>query len=157
MRGWKSRSIERCLRFNSTSNKNKTKHYFLFLIPPSYIFRGLRFTHMHMIKRWMTLRPLVYICGLMKLYCYTVEPTHFMSLCVIQSNSSKSRACDWLCLYLIAFFIAQKQDRLTLKRKLRQLFTCMSIIPIDLKVKQKKAVSSISCKCMMSVLFTHDK
>lgn len=42
------------------------------------------------------------------------------------------------CLYLIAFFIAQKQDRLTLNRKLRQLFTCMSIIPIDLKVKQKK-------------------
>lgn len=41
-------------------------------------------------------------------------------------------------LYLIAFFIAQKQDRLTLNRKLRQLFTCMSIIPIDLKVKQKK-------------------
>lgn len=59
-------------------------------------------------------------------------------VCVLQSNSSKSRACDWLCLYLIAFFIAQKQDRLTLNRKLRQLFTCMSIIPIDLKVKQKK-------------------
>lgn len=34
----------------------------------------------------------------------------------------------------LLFFIAQKQGGLMLKRKLRQLFTCMRIIPIDLKV-----------------------